>query len=203
MDKTYCTACNNVITEDQTRWAFDEPYCDNCFDEGYLYCHRCDELVCRGDAYFDDDGNAYCSECWDEDFDDNSPNNPAVYNADREQIIELSRNWLLGKQCKKITIKINERDTHLIKLRDKVGLVEQPIYVFGLQDREEYQISASSNLMDFVKEYFLLNGLDWKVVEGVGCNRLGISLSLRQNNFSEIFNLIKHVSQLHLQEAAT
>jgi len=47
-----------------------------------------------------------------------------------------------------------------------------------------------------------LNILDWKVTEGVGCNRLGISLSLRQNNFSEIFNLIRQISRLAVKEVA-
>lgn len=84
----------------------------------------------------------------------------------------------------------------LPKIRDKIGLIEQPIYLFGLKDREEYEISVSSNLMDFVKEFLLLNGLEWKVVEGVGCNRLGISYSLRQNNFSEVFQLVKRLSTL-------
>ncbi|MCE1187625.1 MAG: hypothetical protein LWX56_00670 [Ignavibacteria bacterium] len=198
MCKTYCSSCNDPITEDETRWAFDSPYCEDCFDDSYVYCQRCDALLNRSDAHFDDDGDAHCSECWDEDFDDDAPNNPEVYDADREQIIALSRNWLLGKQSRKSPIKVNEKDHHLLKLRDKVGLVEQPLYVFGLQDREEFQISASPNLLVQTKEFILLNGLDWKVAEGIGCNRLGLALSIRQNSLKTTVKLILSLTEARI-----
>jgi len=202
MEKTYCVSCNDVLHDDDVRWAFDDPYCESCFEEGYVYCNRCDSIVCRGDAHTDSNGDHFCSDCWDEEYDDDCPNNPHVSSADRTLIIELSRNWLLGKRTNRSLLKINMNDPMLPKIRDKVGLVEQPIYLFGLKDREEYDLSVSSNLMNSVNEFIQLNKLNWKVTEGIGCNRLGISLSLRQNNFSEIFNLIKHVGQLHLQEEA-
>lgn len=198
MSKTCCTSCNDCITEDETRWAFDSPFCEDCFDDGYVYCQRCDALMSRSDAHFSDDGDAYCSECWDEDFDDDSPNNPDVYDADREQIIELSRNWLLGKQSKRSPIKVNERDHQLIKLRDKVGLVEHPVYVFGLQDREEFQISVSPNLLAYTKEFILLNGMDWKVQEGIGCNRLGLALNIRQNSLKMAAKLVLSLTEARI-----
>ena len=41
-------------------------YCEKCFYEHCAYCCHCDEVMWRDDAYFDDDGNPYCSYCWDE-----------------------------------------------------------------------------------------------------------------------------------------
>ncbi|MFA6599291.1 MAG: LIM domain-containing protein [Ignavibacteriaceae bacterium] len=202
MEKTYCVSCNDVIRDSEIRWAFDDPYCESCFEEGYVYCSRCDGIVGRGDAHTDSNGDYYCSDCWDEQFDDDCPNNPHVSSADRTLIIELSRNWLLGKRTNRSLLKINKNDSMLPKIRDKIGLVEQPIYLFGLKDREEYDLSVSSNLIGSIKEFLLLNGLEWKVTEGVGCNRLGISLSLRQNNFSEVFKLVKYTTQLRIKEIA-
>lgn len=202
MSKTYCASCNDVLQENEVHYAFDEPYCQNCFEEGYAFCARCDSLVIRGDTHVDNNGDYHCNDCWDEEFDDDCPNNPHVSSADRTLIIELSRNWLLGKRTNRSLLKINKNDSMLPKIRDKIGLVEQPIYLFGLKDREEYDLSVSSNLMGSVKEFLLLDGLDWKVIEGVGCNRLGISLSLRQNNFSEVFKLVKYTTQLRIKVIA-
>jgi len=202
MEKTYCVSCNDVLRDDEIRWAFDDPYCESCFEEGYVYCNRCDSITGRGDSHTDSNGDHFCSDCWDEQFDDDCPNNPHVSSADRTLIIELSRNWLLGKKTNRSLLKINKNDSMLPKIRDKIGLVEQPIYLFGLKDRDEYEISVSSNLMDSVKEFLLLNGFNWKVIEGVGCNRLGISYSLRQNNFSEVFKLVKYTTQLRIKEIA-
>ena len=195
MSKTYCTSCRDCITDDETRWASDSPYCEDCFDEGFVYCHRCDSLMCRSDAYFDDDGVAYCNQCYEEDLDDDSPDNPDIYDADREQIIELSRNWLLGRQSKRSPIKVNERDVNLIKLRDQVGLVEQPLYVFGLRDREDYQLSASPDLLDQTRDFISFNGLNWVVIEGVGHRRLGIALTIRQDAMRIAVKLIKSLSE--------
>jgi len=55
-------------------------------------------------------------------------------------------------------LKINLNDYLLSRIKELVGLVEQVIYLFGLKDREEYQLSASSNLTDEVKKFILVYG---------------------------------------------
>lgn len=196
--KTYCTSCNDQLYEDDVHWAFDEPFCQQCFDDRFVYCARCDTLMHRSDAEFNDDDASYCTECWQEVEDDDAPKNPEVYDADRAQIIELSRSWLMGRRARKSAIKVNEKDHLLNKLRDRVGLVEQSLYVFGLQDREEYQISASPNILDQVREFVLLNALDWTVAEGIGCNRLGIALNIRQNALKMAVKLIRSLSEARI-----
>jgi hypothetical protein len=144
-------------------------------------------------------------DCFEEDDEDNTdpdcPHNPNVTSADRKLVLELSRKWLLGRQTCKSVIKINPKDDLLTKIKDKVGLVQHSIYIFGLQDRDEYQMSASNNLIAEVRECLLLNGLNYIVIEGAGCNRLGISHSLRENEMPFIIKLIKKITHRHVMTA--
>ena len=197
-----CTNCDEELTDGEAHFAFDEPYCEECFDNSYTYCCRCDTIVSRNDiTHYSDDGDPYCSDCWDEDYDDEAPNNPNVYEEDRDLIIHLSRSWLQGNNEYRRLIIINEKDYHLKTIRSKVRYTYRPLYVFGLIDREDYQISASKNIIDDIKEFALLNLSNVKVIEGIGTNRLGISLSLRENHQKEIVNLIKKITSL--KETAT
>lgn len=189
-----CSICNCELESHEIRTAFEDVYCDECFTENYNYCQRCDEVISRDQTLWDNDGNPYCSECYENIHDDDSPDNPPVYDSDRKFVLQLSRDWLSGRCNHKTLIKINKNDFLLQKLRDMVGLVDQTIYIFGLQDREEYQLSASPNIIDDVKEFVMINGLDLKVIEGIGCNRLGISYTLRKENLQFICSLIKDLT---------
>ena len=189
-----CTSCEAEIADSDVRWAFDEPYCDECFSESYNYCSRCDSVIYRSETHYNSDGDPYCSDCYDDDYDDDAPNNPDVYDSDRELIISLSRSWLQGKTETKRPIYINSKDILLKTIKDKVGLVDNPIYIFGLVDRNEYQILASDDIYEEVKEFVLLNNLDVIVHSSPGCNRIGISQTLRKNNQPEIINLIRSIT---------
>lgn len=191
---SHCIDCGRLLNEENIRTAFDNVYCEDCFSENFNYCSRCDEILYREETHWDNDGNPFCSECYDNEHDDDSPDNPEVYDSDRKLVLQLSRNWLSGKCSYKTLIKINSKDYLLQKLRDMVGLVDIPIYVFGLIDRDEYQVSASPNILEEVKEFVLLNGIEAKVIEGIGCNRLGISHSLRKEHLFKICSLIKSIT---------
>jgi hypothetical protein len=125
-----------------------------------------------------------------------APDNPDVTDSDRELVIKLSRSWLQGKVETRRPIFINDKDILLKTIKDKVGLVDNPIYVFGLVDRDEYQLSASSDLFDTVQSFLLVKQSTAKVISSPGCNRLGISLITSQESSKEIIELIK--SQLQL-----
>ncbi|KAB2849409.1 MAG: hypothetical protein F9K42_07470 [Ignavibacterium sp.] len=167
----------------------------------FNYCCRCDSVIYRESAHYNDEGDPYCSDCYESDFDDDCPDNPDVTESDREHVIKLSRSWLQGKIETRRPIFINDKDILLKTIKDKVGLVDNPIYVFGLVDRDEYQLSASSDLFDRVQSYVLLNDLKVIVVSSPGCNRLGISLSLRKNNQQQIIEMIKQITTV--QELVT
>ncbi len=197
----FCTNCEAGINDDEARWAFDEPYCEDCFSDMFSYCCRCNSVIYRESAHYNDEEDPYCSDCYDEDFDLQCPVNPKVSRSDRELVIKLSRSWLQGKVETRRPIFINEKDILLRTIKDKVGLVDNPIYVFGLVDRDEYQISASSDLFEPVQQYILINNVTATVVSTPGCNRLGISLSLRKNNQQQIIELIKLITTV--QELVT
>lgn len=197
----HCHNCDDPINDDQARWAFEEPYCENCFDNMFNYCCRCDSVIYRENAHYNDEGDPYCSDCYESDFDDDAPDNPDVSETDREHVIKLSRSWLQGKVETRRPVFINDKDILLRTIKDKVGLVDNPIYVFGLVDRDEYQLSASSDLFGRVQSYVLLNDIKVIVVSSPGCNRLGISLSLRKNNQRQIIELIKQITTV--QELVT
>ncbi len=197
----HCHNCEDELHDDEVRWAFEEPYCEGCFDNMFNYCCRCDSVIYRESAHYNDEGDPYCSDCYESDFDDDAPDNPDVSDSDREHVIKLSRSWLQGKVETRRPIFINHKDILLKAIKDKVGLVDNPIYVFGLVDRDEYQISVSSDLFDRVQSYVLINDIKVIVVSSPGCNRLGISLSLRKNNQQQIIEMIKQITTV--QELVT
>jgi len=198
----HCTSCLEEIPHGEVRYAFDEVYCERCFDDLFTYCCRCDRLLYREDTQWDNDGDPFCAECYEEDNDECCPDNPEVFDADRQLIVELARGFLYDKPIVKSLIRINKNDHLLTKIRDKVGIVENSVYVYGIKDRDEYQISVSQNLIDTVKEFALKNGLDWKVNQDIGVNRIGISYSLRQHSLKETVKLIKYSASVREQQPA-
>jgi hypothetical protein len=190
----HCNNCGESLNDGDARWAFEEPYCEDCFDNMFNYCSRCDAVIYRENAQYNDEGDPFCAECYEDNYDDDCPDNPNVTDSDRELVVKLSRSWLNGKIETRRPIFINDKDILLRTIKDKVGLVDNPIYVFGLIDRDEYQISVSSDHFDQVQSYALHNNIKAIVVSGPGCNRLGISLSLRKDNQQQIIELIKQIT---------
>ena len=137
----------------RSRWAFEEPYCEDCFDNMFNYCCSCDGVIYRESAHYNDEGDPYCNDCYEDNYDDDAPDNPDVSDSDRELVVKLSRSWLQGKIETRRPLFINDKDILLRTIKDKVGLVDNPIYVFGLTDRDEYQLSATSDLFDTVQSF--------------------------------------------------
>lgn len=192
-----CNNCNATLEDIQVHWAFDLPYCGDCHSDLFTYCSRCDALIYRSEAHFTEDGeDPFCSECYENDYDDDCPENPRVDESDREFIIRLSRNWLQGKVDNRRLISINDKDYHLQTIKTKVGLIDNPIYVFGLKDRDDYQICASSDLFDEIQKTVKELNLPVKIIQSAGCNRLGINLLFRQSYQTELVQLIKAVTTL-------
>lgn len=191
-----CAYCGYDATGEDLYWVGDTPYCIDCFNDLFNHCSRCDDIISRRDTYFDNSGDPYCFSCFRECCDDEAPDNPSVSDSHRDLILKLSRQWLNGKIERKKLIYISDKDFFLKTIRDNVGLVDNPIYIFGLVDREEYQIVASPDLFDKVQQYISLNQLQAKVITTNGFRRIGISLSLRRNNQTEIINMIKSVSNV-------
>jgi len=193
----YCEQCSEVVSEDGGHWYNDELYCEGCFYDSYTYCQRCDDAINRDYCHTDNDGDHICDRCWEEDIDDNAPVDPEINDSERKQIINLSKCWLKGEKPKTL-IRINRSDDYLEEIQSEVGLVAHAPYIYGLRDREEYQIKASPNIIQKVKELAPKNTI---VFEDIGHNRLAISKTLREQHQEEIINLIKAVSTQAKEEA--
>ncbi len=50
-----------------------------------------------------------CSDCYEEDEDTDAPNDPQIFDSQRNEIISLAKDWLNGKRPKRL-IKINPND---------------------------------------------------------------------------------------------
>ena len=195
----YCTNCGETVSEDGGHWYNDEIYCEGCFYDRYTYCQRCDEAINRDYCHYDNSGDAVCDSCWEDDVDDNAPVNPEINDSERKQIITLSKCWLKGEKPKTL-IRINRNDHHLEEIQAGVGLVDHALYLYGLIDRDEYQIKASPNIIQKVKELVSNSSINATVFEDIGHNRLAISRSLREEHRDEIIQLIKsiHTSEFNI-----
>jgi len=188
-----CNSCEREYDPDNMRWYGDDPYCEHCFYESYTYCARCDESVDRNYCRYDSNDEPVCDYCYDEDSDPNAPDDPEVFDSNRTEIISLANNWLTGKRPKRL-IKINRYDYRLPEIQGGLGLVDHALYLYGLQNREQYQIKASSNLFNRVSQYTTLNNWNIKIETNTGTNRIGISKTLRKNKFREVIELLEELT---------
>lgn len=187
---TTCYNCNEEIHPDEARFYSTSAYCEACFDDLFTYCDQCDCLIERDRALHDSDGSPFCEECYYSNYDDDIPSNPYVDQSDRDIVIKLCRNWIFNKQ-RRMPISINKEDVYLKEIREAVGLCSRSIYVYGLVDRDEYQIKATSDLFPIIEAFVQRELPDYSVLEEEGNRRLGLSLDIRKNHFGLITKLIK------------
>jgi len=195
-----CTNCCCKFNDEDIRWYGDDPYCEDCFTDRFTYCYRCDEPINRDYCHYDSSGDPLCDDCYENEIDYNAPDNPEINDAEREQIITLSKSWLNGKRAKSL-IRINRNDLYLSDIQEGVGLVDLSLYLYGLIDREDYQIRVSPNIFNRVSQFVLLNKWDATLTEDKGYNRIGISKTLRENKQEEIIQLIKSIATYEMAEA--
>ena len=195
-----CTNCNDVIPDGEGRWAFEDIFCENCFNDSYTYCSACDSVISRNEVVYNNSDDPLCNDCYTDSYDDDSPENPEVSEADREFILTLSRNWLSGKIDFRRFININTKDFFLSEIRTKVGLIDSPINLYGLKEREEYQITVSPDLEGTLMEQLpeSLRYYSIKSVEGV--RRLGLSYNIRRDNRQEIIQLIHSITVVKVEQ---
>ena len=184
-----CNSCEREYDPDNMRWYGDDPYCEDCFNESFTYCSRCDETIDRDYARYNSSDEVMCSDCYDEDEDPEAPDDPQIFDSQRSEIISLAKDWLIGKRPKRL-IKINHNDYLLMEIREGLGLVDKGLYLYGLQDREEYQMKVSPNLFNRVSQYTSLNNWNVTIETDTGTNRIGISRSLRENKLQQIIELL-------------
>lgn len=195
-----CNNCNDAIPDGEVRFAYEDPFCENCFNDLYTYCSACDSVISRSEVVYNNSDDPLCNDCYNEEYDDDAPDNPNVDETDRQYILTLSRNWLSGKIDFRRFININTKDYFLSEIRTKVGLIDSPINLYGLKEREEYQITLSPDLEQTVKE-LLPESLKYYTIKSVeGVRRLGLSYNIRKEYRSEIIQLIKSLTVVQKEE---
>jgi len=191
-----CENCGCSIPSQEERWVYDNVYCDSCYSQNYTHCNRCDTVIHREDANYDEDDIPFCDDCYFEGTDYNAPDNPSVDDADRELILTLCRDWLADKLVNRYALSIRQSDPKLPEIKAAIGLVEKKAYLFGLADRAEYQISVSQDYLAEVQHYIRTRALPWKITLGTGYARIGIALSLRQNETEQVIEMIKWITSV-------
>lgn len=58
-----CSKCGSEV--DNTISVGELELCENCFNEGYYTCEKCDEAILKGTECCTDDGHILCGECFD------------------------------------------------------------------------------------------------------------------------------------------
>jgi hypothetical protein len=195
-----CNNCNDVIPDGEVRWAYEDAFCENCFNDSYTYCSACDSVISRNEVVYNNSDDPLCNDCYQEAYDDDAPDNPPVEESDREYILTLSRNWLSGKIDFRRFININTKDFFLSEIRTKVGLIDSPVNLYGLKEREEYQITISPDLEQTVKD-LLPESLKYYTIKSVeGVRRLGLSYNIRKDYRQEIIQLIKSLTVVKVEQ---
>jgi hypothetical protein len=194
-----CNNCNDVIPDGEVHWAYEDPFCHSCFSDSYTYCSACDSVVSRNEVVYNNSDDPLCNDCYQDAYDDDAPDNPPVEESDREYILTLSRNWLSGKIDFRRFININTKDFFLSEIRTKVGLIDSPVNLYGLKEREEYQITVSPDL-ETIKE-LLPESLKYYTIKSVeGVRRIGLSYNIRKDYRQEIIQLIKLLTVVKVEQ---
>lgn len=63
-----CYECGERFNEGQLMFRNDEHYCEDCFDDIFIYCENCDDVVTREESYSNQDGERFCEDCYNEKF---------------------------------------------------------------------------------------------------------------------------------------
>lgn len=65
-NKYICPICDEIVNIDDDAYVFhDGEYChEDCFYETFTICENCKEVIWQDDAYYDENGYAYCLNCW-------------------------------------------------------------------------------------------------------------------------------------------
>ena len=61
---TVCSRCGTRIRYSGNAGTDSFPLCQDCYDDYYTNCDRCGVLLHRDEAYYDNDDNPYCSDCY-------------------------------------------------------------------------------------------------------------------------------------------
>ena len=83
-----------------------------------------------------------------------------------------------------------------------MGLIDSPINLYGLKEREEYQITVSPDIEELLKERLPECLKYYKMQTVVGVRRLGLSYNIRKDFRSEIIQFLQSISTVKKENSA-
>lgn len=196
---SFCDDCERVIWSENSFNVNDRTICESCFNEHYGTCEACGVNLHRDQLFSNDNGYDYCEGCYESDDDKIHIESREANEDDIDNVVYLLLNSLKRKNP------FNPRDSFLREIAEKIGEVENPVYLFGLRDRPDYEISVTPALyerikhciMDFMGQEYLAI---WSSVAPVivrDCkNRyaIGFSKNLRENYQEWICEFIQDIT---------
>ncbi len=63
-ETTICDECRIRIWNDDAVSDGHRILCANCYEHNYTRCAECDRIIPNTEAYFDDNNDSYCKDCW-------------------------------------------------------------------------------------------------------------------------------------------
>lgn len=200
----YCAHCDTTYSRnrrDSWRLAESREYvCDNCYESNYCTCDNCGYAVHYDNVCsHEDEDDCYCPDCWEGRAACRGPQNPPVTKEDRETILALCSNWLQNKQ-KPIYCLTKSNDMYLAQLSQLVGMIEAPVYVYGIKDNHgcdfwcapEYYDKLADATADMVS--YFDSTCKVKILQSSNPG-IGISYIWRSNQLHTLANIIKKITQ--------
>lgn len=169
--------------------------CEDC-DSNYTACENCEDEIHNDNSWYDEDGGPYCRSCYHERCEEEGEreglfwvdSNPPVKPGYVEKILAILSRPLPKKGLSRIAG--NMEDAHIPEIIEKVGPVQNPIYVYGLIDREEFEFAASSDLLPYAQA-ILGYGVELQPVPGN--KRFGVARKHRDRTLGWVVSIIRGI----------
>lgn len=194
-----CVICDEELDSNSVRYAYHDPYCEDCFDDRYDYCFECCRIInLSNNDWYDDDDNRICSSCYNKRTNGPKyPINPNVNDSDRTEVLKLAKQYVQTLGADKFTLRTKPGDYRMKEIAEAVGKISKPIYLFGIKDEKNYRILATQDILGLVVNYFedKAHIVDRKdIVQNKGYLRLGLDRALRAVHFDKCVELIKYIN---------
>lgn len=179
-----CVHCLNSFPIDEVYTVADDIYCPDCYSKHWFYCDGCGEDLSLDDQCICN----RCSDCCNCKKELRYEQNPKVSKREVMEVCKIIGIKYYKMPATKYPLGINKDDYKLPELAAVVGLLNESLYVYGLKDREEYNLLIPPDKVRMVSKFLERKG--WKYMTGDYC-RLAISYSLRDKEFDNVAELIK------------
>ena len=205
-----CYDCGTTICVGDGTYVGEDLVCDHCYQNHYFNCEHC------GTSYHNDDygEDGYCRYCCeDSDSERNDEERCIRINSEDASVGEIEATLcLLAGEMKRLRLRnrCNSNDIYLDEIVSQVGLVDDPVYLYGLIDREEYGLLVDPDTFKFLDakgSIHTVAGKDIVAVESFSfipivrhihdrhIRAIGISRALREDFRDWVCNFVANITK--------